>query len=215
MLSTLAQPLTQSQIDAASRFWARGWESKELAQLKQAFPGHHNAVRVKAIVLNELYGTNVIAIYKVAGLLETLLTESVATGPILVEQLVDELKKVTGRAHYSFVAKYGHFFVDSNLPILDSYAEEMAAWHLGDARSRNLKRYLAFCENVEILIRLASLQCDCAGLDAYLWIAGEYRAWSKNNEHEISFDLRPFFERLRKDPSSEPALRDLLGPIRT
>jgi hypothetical protein len=37
MPPTLAQPLTQTQIDAASRFWADGWESKELAQLKQAF----------------------------------------------------------------------------------------------------------------------------------------------------------------------------------
>jgi hypothetical protein len=55
-LSTLAQPLTQSQIDAASRFWSGGWESKEFLQLKQAFPGRHDAIRVKAIVLNTLYG---------------------------------------------------------------------------------------------------------------------------------------------------------------
>lgn len=215
MSSILAQPLTQSQIDAASRFWAGGWESEELIQLKQAFPGRLKAVRVKAIVLNVAYGTNVIAIYRVAGILEKLLTENESTGPHFVEQVVDELKKATGRAHYSFVAKYGHFFVNSNLPILDGYAEEMAAWHLGDAQSRNPKRYLAFCENVETLIKLAGLQCDCGGLDAYLWIAGEYRAWSKNNEHEISSDLRPFFERLRKDLNSEPALRDLLGPLRT
>ena len=74
MPPTLAQPLTQSQIDAASRFWAvGGWESKEIVQLKQAFPERHDAIRVKAIVLNTLYGTNVIAIYKVAGLLEILL----------------------------------------------------------------------------------------------------------------------------------------------
>jgi hypothetical protein len=214
MPPTLAEPLTHTQIDAASRFWAGGWESEELAQLKQAFPERYDAIRIKAIVLNTLYGTHVIAIYKVAGLFEKLLEGTRATGPLLVEELVDGIKKMTGRAYYSFVAKFGHFFVDSNLPILDSYAEEMVAWHLGQAQSRNPKRYLKFCENIETLSELAGLTCDCAGLDAYLWVAGEYRSWSKNKKQEINSDLKLIFERLRKDPESEPALRDLLGPIR-
>ena len=216
MPSNLAQPLRQSQIDAASRFWAvGGWESKEIVQLKQAFPERHDAIRVKAIVLNTLYGTNVIAIYKVAERLEILLLEKAhTTGPLLVEELVDGIKKVTRRAHYSFVAKFGHFFVDSNLPILDSYAEKMAAWHLGQAQSRKPERYISFCENLEALSKLASLTCDCAELDAYLWVAGQYRAWWKNSKYQISSDLRPFFERLQKDPESEPDLRDFLGPIR-
>ncbi len=171
MPSTLAQPLTQSQIDAASRFWAGGWESKEFVQLKQCFPRRHDAIRIKAIVLNTLYGTKVIAIYKVAGLLEKLLEDIHTTGPPLVEELVDGIKKVTRRAHYSFVAKFCHFFVDSNLPILDSYAEKMAAWHLGKAQSRKAERYLRFCENIETLRKSASLTSGCAELDAYLWVA--------------------------------------------
>jgi len=57
MPPSLAQPLSQIQIDAACRFWAGGWESKELAQLKRAFPERCDAIRVKAIVLNTLYGT--------------------------------------------------------------------------------------------------------------------------------------------------------------
>ena len=142
MAPALAQPLTQNQIDAASSFWAAGWESTELAQLKQAFPGRDDAIRIKAIVLNTLYGTNVIAIYKVAEHLETLLKQPSATGPILVEELVDGIKTITGRAHYSFAAKFVHFFVDPNLPLLDSHAEEMVEWHLGTARSQNPKRYL-------------------------------------------------------------------------
>ncbi|MGA3258127.1 MAG: hypothetical protein ABSE35_04555 [Bryobacteraceae bacterium] len=211
----MAQPLTQTQIEAASRFWASGWESKELAQLKQAFPGRGDGIRVKAIVLNTLYGTNVIAIYKVAGLLEELLLEgSCATGPSLVEELVERIKKKTGRGHYSFVSKFGHFFVDSNLPVLDSYAEWMVAWHLGKAQSRNPKRYTRFCENLKMLIDLAGLNCDCAGLDAYLWVAGEYRSWLEDKKAIISSDLKASFERLEKDPGSESTLRDLLGPIR-
>ena len=214
MTLALAQPLAQSQIEAASRFWAGGWESKELAQLKQAFPERHDATRIKAIVLNTLYGTNVIAIYKVAGLLEKLLKEARTTGPLLVEELVDGMKKVTGRAHYSFVAKFGHFFVDSNLPILDRYAEEMVVWHLGRAQSHNSRRYLRFCENIETLSELAGLTCSCEELDAYLWVAGEYQAWAKNKKREISSDLRPFFERLQENPESESNLAAPLGPIR-
>jgi hypothetical protein len=213
-MRTLVQPLTQRQIDAASKFWADGWESGELAQLKNAFPDRLEAIRVKAIVLNELYGTNVIAIHKVAKRLEELLKETSTTGPLLVEELVEDIsKKVTGRNHYSFVSKFGHFFVNSNLPILDSYAEEMAAWHLGQAQSRNPKRYRRFCENVEMLIEFAGLTCDCAKLDAYLWVAGEYRSWSKKRKREISSGLKRRFEGLQNDPESEPALRDLLGPM--
>ncbi len=214
MAPTLAQPLTQTQIDAASRFWSAGWESAELAQLKQAFPKRDEAIRVKAIVLNTLYGTNVIAIYKVAERLETLLKQPSATGPILVEELVDGIKTITGHAHYSFAAKFGHFFVDPNLPLLDSYTEEMVEWHLGKAQSQNPKRYLRFYENIKTLSDLAGLTCDCAELDHYLWVAGEYRYWSKNKTHKINSYLKPRFERLQKDPASEPDLRDLLGPIR-
>jgi hypothetical protein len=214
MILTLAQSLTQSQIDAVSKFYPGGLESEELTQLKQAFPERHTAIRVKAIVLNTLYGTNIIAIYKVAGLLQKLLKETRTTGPLLVEELVDGIKKVTGRAHYSFVAKFGHFFVDSNLPILDSFAQEMVEWHLGQAQSRNSKRYLRFCENIETLSKLAGLTCNCEELDAYLWIAGEYQSWAKNKKREINSYLKPRFERLQENPESEPALRDLLGPIR-
>jgi hypothetical protein len=211
---TLAQPLTQSQIDAASKFWDDGGESEEFAQLKGAFPDRLKAVRVKAIVLNELYGTNVIAIYRVATRLEELLKDTRTSGPLLVEEIVEDInKKVTGRSHYSFVAKFCHFFVDPDLPILDSYAEEMAAWHLGPAQSRNPRRYLCFCENIEMLVALGGLNCNCARLDAYLWIAGEYRSWSKKRKREISSDLKPRFERLQSDPQSEPILKEVLGPM--
>ena len=89
----------------------------------------------------------------------------------------------------------------------------MAAWHLGPDQSRKSRRYLCFAENIEMLVARGGLTSDCAKLDAYLWVAGEYRSWSKNRKRKISSDLRPYFERLESDPQSEPALRDLLGPI--
>ena len=86
-IQQLAIPLKQSQIDAASRFWLEGnWESKEFAQLRQAFPNPDDAVSIKAIVVNALYGTNILAISRVADWVERVLKGNCSTGYDLVEE---------------------------------------------------------------------------------------------------------------------------------
>src|SRR5271157_2332138 len=94
-IQQLAIPLKQSQIDAANEFWAGGWESKEFEQLRVAFPNPFDAVRIKAIVLNTLYGTNIIAIAQAADRVERVLRANQWTGSDLVEQLVSEIRGVT------------------------------------------------------------------------------------------------------------------------
>lgn len=210
----LAISLTNSQIEAASEFWREkgGWETKEFLQLKQCFPNFQDAVKLKAVVLNTLYGTNVIAISKVAECLERTLDANHSTGPNLVEELVAEIKKITNRDHYVFVAKFAHFFITPELPILDSYAEWMVGEHLGRAQqSQNPKRYLKFAEDIERLKELAGLTCEWAQLDAYLWVAGEYWCWKKNPREKISADLKGHFKRLEENPEMERTLRNLLG----
>ena len=207
----LTTPPLSSQIEAAARFWNNGWESPEIVQLKQVFPNSQDAVKVKAIVLNALYGTNIIAIPKVADCVERVLKTNHSTSPALVEELVDEIGRVTKQRHCSFAAKYAHFLIDSDLPILDSYAEWMVGKHIGSMKSENPKRYLKFTEDIETLKRLAGLTCSCAELDAYLWVAGEYWYWKAKTRLNISGDLRTHFERLEKDPDSEPTLSSLLG----
>lgn len=207
----LAVPLAQSQIDAAGRFWRDGWDSKEIVQLKQAFPKCEDAVAVKAIVLNTLYGTSIIAIVKVARCVERVLNSNHSFGPGLVEELVAEMEKVSKRKNYSFAAKYAHFFVDPCLPILDLYAEWMVARHLGQSQSKNPKRYLKFYEDVETLKRAAVLTCDCAQLDAYLWVAGEYWYWKAHPKTKVSGDLMDHFERLTRNPEDERTLSSLLS----
>ena len=207
----LTTPPLSSQIEAAARFWNNGWESPEIVQLKQVFPNSQDAVKVKAIVLNALYGTNIIAIPKVADCVERVLKTNHSTSPALVEELVDEIGRVTKQRHCSFAAKYAHFLIDSDLPILDSYAEWMVGKHIGSMKSENPKRYLKFTEDIETLKRLAGLTCSCAELDACLWVAGEYWYWKAKTRLNISGDLRTHFERLEKDPDSEPTLSSLLG----
>lgn len=212
-IQTLAIPLKQSQIDAAKEFWKEdGWESKEFEQLRTAFPNPLDAVRIKAIVLNDLYGTNIIAITQAADRVERVLRADLWTGPDLVEQLVNEIREVTNRNNYSFSAKYVHFFVDPNLPILDWFAEWMAGRHLGRRmQSKNLRRYHRFAEDIETLKRCAGLTCNCAELDAYLWVAGEYWYWKKHQSYKINNELRLRLEKLQRNIASEPMMAALLG----
>lgn len=211
-IQQLAIPLKQSQVDAANEFWKDGWESKEFEQLRMAFPNSLDAVRIKAIVLNALYGTNIIAIAKAADRVERVLKANQWTGSDLVEQLVSEIRGVTKRSNYSFAAKYAHFFVDSSLPILDSFAEWMLGRHLGrKMQSKDPRHYHRFIEDIETLKRVAGLNCNCAELDAYLWVAGEYWYWKEHPKYSISNDLKRRFEKLQENPSAEPSLAALLG----
>ena len=211
----LAIPLSQSQIDAAAEFWKKngGAETPDVfSQIRKAFPGLSEAVTVKAIVLNELYGTNIIAIQKVADCVEQVLKRDHSTGPELVEELVTEIWPITKQHNHSFASKYAHFFIDSTLPILDWYAEWMLGLHLGrSAQFGNGKRYLKFAEDVETLKMAAGLQCSCAELDGYLWMVGEYRYWKAHPKTQVNAELRLHFEALETSPEAEPDLAKALG----
>lgn len=210
-IEMLAVPLASRQIEAAWMFAAGDWGMKELLQLKQAFPKVQEAIKVKAVVVNQLYATGIIAISRVADCLESRLRAPYSTDPQLVEDLVVEIRRVHPRKEYVFVSKYCHFFIDPVLPILDQFSEYMAHRHLGRHRSKNPKRYLAFSEDIEKLKELAGLSCDCDQLDAYLWVAGAYWSRKKNPKVKINADLKAHFERLDADPEAEPTLAELLG----
>jgi hypothetical protein len=207
--------LSKRQIEAADEFWKDegGWASSEIVQLKEAFPKPQDAVRLKAIVLNTLYGTSIFAILRVADCVERVLKTNRSTGPDLVEELVAEIQKSTNRRHYSFAAKYAHFNINPDLPILDSYAEWMVAKHLGQAQSKNPKRYLKFTEDIKTLKQVAGLTCNCEQLDAYLWVAGQYWCWKAHPKTKVSGILKPHFDNFVKDPNHEPTLAILLGQV--
>lgn len=206
-IQQLAKPLKQNQIDAAKRFWDGGWESEELKQLSSAFPSPIEAVSIKAIVLNSLYSTNIIAINKVADPIKRVLKPNYPTGPDLIEELVNEIQGVTNKRNYSFAAKYAHFFIDSSLPILDGFAEWMLGRHLSrQMQSKDQRRYHKFTEDIETLKRAAGLSCNCAELDSYLWVAGEYWYWKDHRKYNISGYLKPRFENLERNPATEPLL---------
>lgn len=209
----LAEPLLSSQIEAASRYWKvkGGWESKEIVQLVQVFPNPQEAVRLKAIAVNALYGTNIIAISKVADCVDRVLRTTHSSGPDLVEEMVVAIGQITKQKNYSFASKYGHFFIDSDLPILDWYAEWLVGKHLGEMKSKNPKRYLRFSEDIATLKRVAGLTCNCAELDGYLWVAGEYWYWKDHPKMNVSGELKGDFMALEQDAEKRPFLAGLLG----
>lgn len=212
-LQQLAIPLSQVQIEAAIEFWGKdGWETPEILQLKRVFPNCDEAVGVKAMAVNALYGTNIRAITKAGDCVKNVLKGKHSTGPELVEDLVAEMHRAMGRNNYSFAAKYAHFFIDSTLPILDWYAEWMVGQHLGRSmRSKSQKRYIKFTDEVETLKRTAGLKCSCADLDKYLWMAGEYRYWKAHPKTRISAELKPHFDTLGTSPGNEPDLAKAFG----
>lgn len=212
-LQQLAVPLNQSQIDAAIEFWNKngGWKTPEFEQINKVFPTGE-AVRLKAILLNALYGTNFIAIEAVGDRVQRVLERSHLTGPDLVEELVVEIHFITHQKNHSFASKYAHFFIDSSLPILDWYAEWMVSRHLGpQMQSPKEGRYLKFADEIETLKQLAGLQCNWEDLDGYLWVAGEYWYWKAHSKMQISSDLKPHFELLETSQEREPELAKLLG----
>ena len=209
----LAIPLNQGQINAATEFWKKngGWKTPEFDQINRVFP-IREAVRLKAILLNALYATNIFAIEAVGDCVQRVLDRVHSTGPDLVEELVVEIQEVTKQNNHVFAAKYAHFFIDPSLPILDWYAEWMVGRHLSPPmQSTKTKRYLKFTEDVETLRRLAGLQCTCEELDGYLWVAGEYWYWKAHPKTLVNTELKPHFERLVANIEEEPDLANLLG----
>jgi len=78
-------------------------------------------------------------------------------------------------------------------------------------QSKDTRRYHKFTEDIETLKRVAELNCKCAELDAYLWVAGEYWYWIDHPKYNISTDLKRRFEKLQENPSAESTLAALLG----
>jgi hypothetical protein len=208
----LVEPLTSSQIDAACEFWNDNHlEVKEFAQLRRCFPEPHEAVTLKAVAVNALYQGGIIAIGPIAEYLESKLPPLHDFTVGLIEEMATEISTITKDRHHVFLSKFAHFFLNSDLPILDRFAEWMVERHLGLKHSCDPKRYFIFAANIQKLKKEAGLTCSWEELDHYLWIAGEYWCWKRNPKTRIYRELRDHFERLKTNPDTESTLSELLG----
>lgn len=200
----LAVPLTPSQIDAACRLRAcqlPRWVATDnaLDALAKQFPGFClEAAILKVAAINQLYGTNVFAVARMAEHAVCVMADkSDTTAPAtLVERLAamppahddDEKKHI----HWSFAAKFAHFFVDNErFPIYDSYAKAMLAYHLGPQGlvTDTAHPYRAYLENLESLRSYLGFSCGNRPLDRYLWLAGVYRTWRRKPTAQINTEV--------------------------
>jgi hypothetical protein len=208
----LAVPLPINKIEAANRLhehleqWRLADQAlRRLADSCRDFEPDVCLLKVAAV--NALYGTNLYAITRMAKHVAAVLASAdlAAAGPELVERLAD-LPATEGqkrkRRHYSFAAKFAHFFPDEErFPIMDSYALAMLKRHLGRRQYSHdtAHRYTAFVHNFQLLKRLSGFSGSNRQLDRYLWLAGEYAAWKKKRKRAVNTELEGLF----KHPSGD------------
>lgn len=195
----LIVPLTLEQVDAASRLHSRlkQWLAADTAleALGRAFPGFDLAASLlKASALNQLYGTNVYAVFRMAEHVTRVMAAAVA------DDLVERIAVLPARdgfggkrTHLSFASKFAHFFVDvDRFPIYDVYAVGTLSRHV-ECRRTGRPQYGEYAAaHRELRERLGSA-CTGRRLDRYLWLAGLYDVWRKDSDAKINVEAKTLF----------------------
>ncbi len=206
-------PLSRKHITAANHLHQRleQWRLSDMAlhRLQQSIPGFDpEACLLKSLAVNQLYGTNVLAIIPMSRHVYcVLLSLDLASQGI---ELVDKIGAFTHLGvetmRTSFAAKFCHFFIDEErFPIYDEAARLAMKLHLG-RRYVNDTTYATFCINLRLLRAAAGLQENTRAIDRYLWIVGSYMRWKKNRQ--INAELRGVIE--RPSPEEKRELDELL-----
>jgi hypothetical protein len=191
-----------------------GWKNTDLAlfQLGKTNPGFDApSCLLKAVTINALYGTQVLAIVRMARHAEEVVRQAdLKTAGLELVQKIAEMPPRDGdrpRIFLSFAAKFCHFFVDAErFPIYDEAARVMLRLHLGEQRYplTTLERYSTFCEAFGEVHKSVGLEAG-RDLDRYLWISGMYERWlrqRKKKNPEVNAELL----RLFTSPSQQDAL---------
>ena len=222
----LAVALTQQQVDAACRLHQRlkQWRLADAAllRLRDLAPGFDSESCVlKAVAVNTLYGTQVMAIVRMAEHVKTVIAkvELNRAGSDLVERIaaLPDAAGTVERRFISFAAKFCHFFVDEErFPIYDEGARNAIELHLGSDAVviDDIHPYGVYCQNLMRLRVEAMINGPCRNLDRYLWIVGMYIKWRALREkpkQRMNVELRELFE--TPDVSAAVELNALLPPV--
>lgn len=208
-MAELAVPILRSQVHAASELHLQlvQWHTtdKALEGLQRAFPDWVlSSSLLKIAAINQLYGTNLYAVTRMATHVENVL------GGLAVDAITDDvvdriaaLPKTPGQktawTHLSFASKLCHFFVSSErFPIFDSYAVRVLSMHTGERVGRDVGN--VYGEFTGPFFRsLDSVGCSPRELDRYLWLRGLHDAWRRNTDAPINGEVRALFSRRQSD----------------
>ncbi|MEX0749315.1 MAG: hypothetical protein WD359_00770 [Dehalococcoidia bacterium] len=212
---SLRVPLTSEQIHAATRIHDRlvSWKATDAAldELARSMPGFSlGECLVKASAINQLYGTNVYALGRMAEHIEQVLSEEQSVD--LVERLATLNTNGKPRRHLSFASKFAHFYIDKDrFPIFGGYAIERLRFHLSSVNlpTDNPPLFADYVAAHSALIALCRLGCTGRELDRYLWLGGLYRAWSRNPNAPINVEVRTLFLKSDEDGTLRHDLNEL------
>ena len=198
-------PLTSDMLEVSGCLYSKlkDWIKTEevLRRLAKSFPlesDNYFTILVKATSLNTLYGTYIMAIQKVAKHLYDYLIE-LRTG-ISAQFIDDKLSKVQmGKKIWrltSFTSKYCHFFIDENrFPMYDEFAAIAIVRHLRLPQNKRwVGNYVEYCKNVKSLLDVSDVEVNYIELDRYLWLAGQWLAWSE--EKDVNLEVKSLFEQV-------------------
>lgn len=134
-------------------------------------------ILLKVSTLNDFYSTNIFSVFPVAEhILSLNIDERLKTGD---PDLVDDIKGVNGRNHYSFATKYCSHHNSLEYPIYDSYVDKILRHFRNLDRfcefvTDDLKEYSKF-KKVVLAFRehYGLTQYNLKEIDQYLWQLGK------------------------------------------
>lgn len=211
--------LTHTQLDAAQKLHSRldqwGNTDAALSALQQAMPGFaREAALLKVAAINQLYGTNVLAVSRMAEHVTDVMKGPALSGVDLVERLATLAPAVNSdgktRKHVSFASKFAHFFIHESYAIYDSYAVQALAKHVKGSRHSGPPDYARFVEEIALLKSESGLTCSSRDMDRYLWLAGLLANWRRKQQNApINVEVKRMFERSASDAEVKGLLHDL------
>ncbi len=210
-----AVQLDSEQVMAAVRLWERlddfRRSDRALFALQGCFPGFDSeSTLLKVLALSSVDAAKGSSGVSLANRVQILLSHAdvARCGPELVDALaataVEFGKQSTGGL--GFASRFAHFFVDGErFPILDAWSERALEWLIegpiqgapGESRYARFARDFAWIASALRLTRRREL-------GHWLWIAGQYRAWTRNRRTPMHRSVRALFE------SGPPELGQLL-----
>jgi hypothetical protein len=216
MRKAAAEQASASQVRAAARVFGRllGWQSSDnaLHRLHEAIPGFGpEASLLKAVAVNQIYSTQVMAIARMGRHVADLMTRSPRPAGVTLVEVMASVPGVPDRRFTSFSAKFCHFFVnEEEYPIYDDAAKEALRLHLaGSYNASDDRPYKAFVESFTEFRRTLGPEGSefmCRDIDRYLWLTGMYLRWLRergSDEVRINEELLGMFK------SPGPAASDL------
>jgi len=205
----LAVPLYKRQIVAAGKLRQnlQQWQKSDaaLVALHKKIPGFTpEACLLKSVAVNAIYGTNVLAIVRVANHVKAVLSRHnlAQAGAELVIEIANAPSEEgrPPRRRTSFASKFCHFFVDAKrFPIYDDAARQVLKLHIG--KRIKAHDYKTFCSSINQLKKFVGGGCDTRMLDRYLWLTGMYMRWLRKRKKEnpmVNAELLKLFKKPSK-----------------